>query len=313
VSEWGDGMTASARALRIVSLIPSGTEMVAALGLIDRLVGRSHECDAPEDVARLPVCTRPAFATEGASREIDAQVRARLAAGESLYRLETDVMARLRPTHIVTQDQCAVCAVDAATVARVAAALPDGPAEVIALAPETLDDVWSDIARLGAAFGVDGRGVADALRARVRAIAARRPETRPRVLCVEWTDPVMAAANWVPEMVRIAGGAPVLAETGARSPTVTAEAVAAAEPDVIVFMPCGFDLARSRAEAEALVATPPWRALRAARERMLFVVDGNRYFNRPGPALADSVEILAEILHPDRFAFGHEGRGWMRL
>lgn len=306
-------MAAPERALRIVSLIPSGTEMVAALGLIDRLVGRSHECDVPESVLRLPVCTRPAFAAEGSSREIDARVRERLAAGEGLYRLDTEALARLRPSHIVTQDQCAVCAVDAATVSRVADALPGGPAEVIALAPATLDDVWDDLARLGAALGVDGRGIADALAARVRAIAAHRPAARPRVLCVEWTDPVMVAANWVPEMVRIAGGAPVLAEAGAHSPTVAVEAAVASDPDVILFMPCGFDLARSRAEAEALIATPAWRGMRAVRERALYAVDGNRYFNRPGPALAESVEILAEILHPEHFAFGHEGRGWVRL
>lgn len=306
-------MTDLARELRIVSLIPSGTEMVAALGLGDRLVGRSHECDFPAGVARLPVCTRPAFPVDGSSGEIDRRVRAILEAGESLYVLDVETLTRLRPSHVVTQDQCAVCAVDARAVARVARALPGGGAEVIALAPETLADVWDDIDRLGAALGVDGRAIAEVLRARARAIAARAPAPRPRVLCIEWTDPIMIAGNWVPEMVRIAGGEPVLAEAGSHSPTLAAETALAADAEVLLFMPCGFDLARALGDARTLVETPEWRETRAVRAGAVFVADGNRYFNRPGPRLIDSIEILAEILHPAQFAFGHEGQGWRRL
>ncbi len=306
-------MSSLGQDLRIISLIPSGTEMVAALGLGDRLVGRSHECDFPDGVERLPVCARPAFPVDGSSGEIDRRVRAILEAGESLYALDVETVARLRPSHIVTQDQCAVCAVDARAVARVARALPGGGAEVIALAPETLADVWDDIERLGAALGVDGRAAAEALRARARAIAERAPAPRPRVLCIEWTDPVMTAGNWVPEMVRIAGGEPLLAEAGRHSPTLAAEAARAADADILLFMPCGFDLSRALADARTLVEAPEWRETRAIRAGAVFAADGNRYFNRPGPGLIDSIEILAEILHPAQFAFGHEGRGWRRL
>lgn len=299
--------------LRIVSLIPSGTEIVAALGLADRLVGRSHECDFPADVARLPACTSPAFETGGASREIDDRVRALVAKALSIYDLDTATLERLRPTHIVTQDQCAVCAVELAEVERAVAAMMRCDARIVSLHPQTLDDVWSDVARVGAALGVDGDAVAAGLRARVADIAARAPAEAKSVACIEWADPLMAAGNWVPEMVRLAGGDDLLGESGAHSPYIDREALAAADPDVIVFMPCGYDLARTRADAEMLARRDGWQDLRAAEAGEVYVSDGNRYFNRPGPRLVESVEILAEILHADVFSFGHEGDGWQRL
>ncbi len=303
--------------LRIVSLIPSGTEIVAALGLGGRLVGRSHECDHPPGIERLPACTSPAFDTGGASRDIDAAVRDVLRTALSIYDLDSDALARLRPSHIVTQDQCAVCAVDLAQVERAVAEATGCDTRVISLAPRVLGDVWDDIVRVGAALGAPGEPVAEALRARVRAIDERTgtlpPERRKTVACIEWTDPPMAAGNWVPELVRIAGGADPLGAAGADAPYVEWEALRAADPEAVVFMPCGLDLARTRAEAAAFARHPGWPSLRAARHGEVYVTDGNAYFNRPGPRLAESLEILAEILHPEIFSFGHEGTGWQRL
>ena len=303
--------------LRIVSLIPSGTEIVAALGLGGRLVGRSHECDHPPGVERLPACTSPAFETGGASRAIDDRVRELLRTALSIYRLDADALERLRPTHVVTQDQCAACAVDLAEVERALAALTGCDARVISLEPRVLADVWDDVVRVGAALGIAGEPVAADLRARARAIegrsAALPPERRKTVACIEWADPLMAAGNWVPELVHIAGGDDLLGAAGAHAPYVDWGALTAADPEVIVFMPCGFDLARSRVDAEALARRADWRALRAARDGEVYVTDGSQYFNRPGPRLVDSVEILAEILHPELFSFGHEGTGWQRL
>ena len=299
---------------RIVSLIPSGTEIVAALGLADRLVGRSHEFDHPAGVVDLPVCTRPAFETGGSSRAIDRRVRAMLETALSIYDLDTDTLGRLAPSHIVTQDQCAVCAIDLATLERALGGMIGCDAQVISLQPQRLGDVWDDVVRVGAALGVDSEPVAAALRARVAAIDAALPAgPRKRVVCVEWADPLMAAGNWLPEMVALAGGDDVLGVGGGHAPYIDWDALAAADPDAIVMMPCGYGMARTRADAELLAGRPEWRALRAMQAGEVYVTDGNQYFNRPGPRLAESVEILAEILHPETFSFGHEGTGWQRF
>lgn len=299
--------------LRIVSLIPSGTEIVAALGLVDHLVGRSHECDFPSGVERLPACTNPRFETGGASRDIDDRVRGLLRTALSVYDLDTATLERLRPTHIVTQDQCAVCAVDLAEVERAVGTMTGCPATVISLQPQCLADVWDDVIRAGDALGVAGEPVADALRARVAEIAVRTPTPAKTVACVEWCDPLMASGNWVPELVRLAGGRDLLGAEGGHAPYVDWNTLAAADPDAVVFMPCGFDLARTRADAEALVRRPEWSRLAAARTGEVYVTDGNQYFNRPGPRLVESLEILAEILHPAIFHPRHRGTGWQRL
>ncbi len=305
----------SRAAQRIVSLIPSGTEIVAALGLAERLVGRSHECDYPAAVGRLPACTSPAFETGGASREIDERVRELLRTALSIYRLDTAALERLRPTHIVTQDRCAACAVDLAEVERAVGAMTGCEARVISLEPRLLADVWDDVVRVGAALGVSGEAVAADMRARVRVIAGRAPRQtrRKTVVCIEWADPLMAAGHWVPELVRLAGGDDVLGTAGARALKFDWNALEAVDPEVIVFMPCGYDLARTRAEAEALARRPDWRALGAARSGEVYITDGSQFFNRPGPRLVESLEILAEILGPERHSFGHEGSGWARL
>ena len=299
---------------RIASLVPSATEIVAALGLADNIVARSHECDWPAEVARAPACTRARIDASKPSGAIHEEVGKLLAAALSLYDLDTDILRAAKPSHIVTQDQCDVCAVGLPEVEAAAAQFLEAPVEIVSLAPMRLGDVWDDIARVGIALGVHAAPVRERLQARVAAIAARAKALPPkRVITVEWSDPPMTAGNWVPELVTLAGGIDTLGADGGHSPRITVKAVAAADPDAIVLMPCGYDLPRTVEDGRALLADPAWSALRAARAGAVYATDGNAYFNRPGPRLVESLEILAEILHPAHFGFGHEGTGWNRL
>ena len=299
---------------RIASLVPSATEIVAALGQAERIVARSHECDWPPEVARAPACTRARIDASKPSDAIHEEVGKLLTAALSLYDLDTEILRAARPSHIVTQDQCDVCAVGLPEVEAAAAEFLEAPVQIVSLAPMRLGDVWEDIARVGAALGVDARPVREGLRERVTAIAERAKALPPRrVLTVEWSDPPMTAGNWVPELVALAGGIDTLGVDGGHSPRITVEAVAAADPDAIVLMPCGYDLPRTVDDGLALLADPAWGGLRAAQAGAVYATDGNAYFNRPGPRLVESLEILAEIIHPAHFAFGHEGTGWSRL
>lgn len=301
---------------RVVSLLPSATEIVAALGGADWLVGRSHECDFPPAIRGLPVCTAPSFPVDGDSAEIDRRVKEALRDALAVYTVHTDILAAVRPDVVVTQAQCDVCAVSLDEVERAIAGMVGGAPRLVSLQPTGLADVWDDIERVAAALGVPERGgtLVDGLRARVDALAARAAAQpgRPTVACIEWLDPPMAAGNWVPELVALAGGANLFGTAGAHSPWLAWEDLRAADPDVIVLLPCGFDLARTRAELSSLAARPGWTALRAVREGGVYLTDGNQYFNRSGPRLVESLEILAELLHPTVFAFGHAGRGWER-
>jgi iron complex transport system substrate-binding protein len=299
---------------RIVSLIASSTEIVCALGFGDRLVGRSHECDYPDWVRRLPVCTAPKFSVDGRSYEIDQRVKAILAEGLSVYRVDAERLRELRPGLIVTQAQCEVCAVSLRDVERALCEWIDSRPIVVSLVPNTLADVWRDIRTLAEALGAVERGekVVGALCDRVDGIVERAGAlaTRPKVAVIEWIDPLMAAGNWIPELVAMAGGVNLFGRAGEHSPWMTFVELAERDPDWILVIPCGFDIARTRSEMSALGARPEWRGLRAAREGRVALADGNQYFNRPGPRLVESLEILAEILHPERFDFGHKGRGW---
>ena len=300
--------------VRIASLVPSATEIVAALGQAEHIVARSHECDWPAEVSRAPACTRARIDATRPSRAIHEEVGRLLAAALSLYDLDTEILRAARPSHIVTQDQCDVCAVGLAEVRAAAAEFLEAPVEIVSLAPMRLGDVWDDIARVGSALGVDAAPVVAGLRARADAIAARAAQLPPkRVLTVEWSDPPMSAGNWVPELVAMAGGIDTLGPSGENAPVVEIAAVVAADPDAIVLMPCGYDLPRTVADGRALMADPAWAGLRAARAGAVYATDGNSFFNRPGPRLVESLEILAEIIHPAHFAFGHEGTGWTRL
>jgi len=302
--------------MRIATLIASATEIVCALGCRGQLVGRSHECDFPPDVRDMPVLTEPKFQLDGTSYQIDQRVKALVQEGTSVYRVFADKLAELEPDVLVTQDQCEVCA---ASLADVEAALCDWagrPMRIVSLKPDSLADIWGDIRKVAGALAIDARGeqlVSD-LRARMRKVseeAAKQPD-RPRVACVEWVDPLMAAGNWVPELVEMAGGENLFGEAGKHAPWMSWEELAEADPDVIVVLPCGYDIARSLQDMPLLEAKPGWRDLRAVREGRVAVADGNQYFNRPGPRVAESLEIMAEICHPDALDYGHGGNGWVR-
>jgi len=302
---------------RVVSLIASATETVCALGFEEALVGRSHECDWPPSVRRLPAVSRPAFQTAGSSRAVDLALKERLARALSIYEVDAKLLKRLAPDLIITQTQCEVCAVSPADVARAVCELTDRSARILALEPNGLDDVWVDVGRVAGALGAAAAGVdlVTRLRGRVDAVAGRAaglPE-RPRVAVVEWIEPLMAAGNWMPELVALAGGTNLFGEARRHSPWMTWDALVKADPDVVVVSPCGFDLQRTAAEMAPLTSAAGWRELRAVRAGRVYLADGNAYFHRPGPRLVESLEILAEVLHPGAFAFGHEGGGWVKF
>ena len=302
---------------RIVSLIASATEIVCALGMKDQLVGRSHECDYPESVKRLPVCTEPKFDVHGSSAEIDRRVKSVLEDATSVYRVHTEVLRQLAPDVIITQTQCAVCAVSERDVELALAAWLEKKPRVVSLEPNDLGDVWKDIQRVADALEMTPRGkdLLGRLQHRLRILAdrARRISRRPTVACLEWIDPLMAAGNWLPELVDLAGGLNLFGAAGKHSPAMKWHEVCQKDPEIIVAMPCGLDLARTREEMLVLTGNPEWCNLQAVKNRQVYGTDGNQYFNRPGPRLVESAEILAEICHPDVFSFGHERRGWQRF
>lgn len=302
---------------RIVSLLPACTEIVCALGAGDRLAGRSHECDYPPEVRALPVCTAPKLDATAGSGEIDRQVKALLQEAVSIYRIDTAKLAELRPDIILTQAQCEVCAVSLPEVEAAVGQWVGSRPQIISLSPKRLADIWADIRRVAEALDLaePGREFLRSLKNRVVGIIEKTCvlKNRPSVACIEWIEPLMAAGNWVPELVDLAGGANVAGEAGKHSPWMNWDTLRQLDPEIIIAMPCGFDITRTRAETGALLRHPDWPKLRAVKSNRVYLTDGNQYFNRPGPRIVESLEILAEIIHPDRFDFGHRGRGWEKL
>lgn len=300
----------------IVSLIPSGTEMICALGCQDQLVGRSHECDFPPGIHRLPMCTEPTIDVEGRSRDIHDKVSHRLEKSLSTYRVRTATLRELQPDIIVTQTQCDVCAVSFTDVEQALKETLCMQPALIALQGTNIQGVWEDFLRV--AKGVDRiqvcRQILATYQSRIAAIAGPSGELQPHptIACIEWIDPLMAAGNWVPELVHLAGGQSVFGRPGEHAPWISWKALAAADPDMLVLMPCGFSMDRIQMELTVLTQHSLWPKLRAVQRRQVYLTDGNQFFNRPGPRLVESLEILAEIFHPSHFHFGHEGRGWRR-
>ncbi|MEL6138639.1 MAG: cobalamin-binding protein [Cyanobacteria bacterium J06628_6] len=294
--------------LRIVSLIPSATEIVAALGYESALVGRSHECDFPLSVQTLPVCTAPRFNPYGTSREIHDRVTELLQSALSVYEVNIERLAELQPTHIITQAQCEVCAASLAEVEKaVACGLATQP-QVISLQPQVLADVWADLEQVAIALNpmvgsVHAARAIDGLQQRLQRCSQplETPPPHPTVACIEWTDPLMAAGNWVPELVTLAGGHSLFGKVGQHSPWLQWDDLLTADPDRIIMMPCGYDLAQTQQAAEQLSQDPRWAKLKAVQDYQVYLTDGNQYFNRPGPRLIDSLEILAEILQPETY------------
>ncbi|HEU4387933.1 MAG TPA: cobalamin-binding protein [Blastocatellia bacterium] len=303
--------------LRIISLIASATEIVCALGLEDNLVGRSHECDYPESVKKLPVCTGPKFKTDGSSYEIDQRVKEIVQESLSVYRVDASLLERLQPSHILTQSQCEVCAVSLKDVESAVCELTTSNPMVVSLQPDSLSDVWADIRKVGSAVGVPDHAerLLSEIRVKMREISdtSRRLSDRPRVACIEWIEPLMATGNWMPELIEMAGGVNLFGLPGKHSPWMEWTDLLAQDPDVIVVTPCGFDIPRTRQELELLTSREGWQGLKAVQTERVFVADGNQFFNRPGPRLLETLQILAELFHPSVFRFGHESRGWIRV
>ncbi len=292
--------------MRIASLLASGTELVCALGAGGQLVARSHECDHPSWVTRLPCVSRPTFDIAGTSAEIDALVRGKLAAGEPLYEVDEAKLAELRPEVVITQTHCEVCAVTPGNFCA--------REQVVALRTGSLAGVHDGFAAVARVIerAREGEELVRAIRTRLAELARQLAGApRPRVACLEWIEPVFHMGNWGPELVELAGGASVLGTPGEHSVAIDWQRVVDADPDVLVVAPCGFTLERARREMPVLAAHPGWRELRAVRERRVFVADGNLYFNRSSPSVFTSIEVLAEMLHPERFDPLHRS-AWQR-
>ncbi|HZY98476.1 MAG TPA: cobalamin-binding protein [Candidatus Baltobacteraceae bacterium] len=284
--------------MRIVSLLPSATEILFAIGAGDEVVGVTHECDFPAEALSLPKLTSSALPHGATSADIDRHVRRSLHAGSSLYHLDAELLERLAPDLIVTQELCKVCAVSYDIVDRAAKRLRGDP-RIVSLEPSSLDDVFATISFLGEATAHRAEAIraAETMRANFSTLRWRTEQApRKRVLVLEWTDPPMSGGHWTPELVESAGATPILAHPHANSQTLEWDAIAQADPDAVIVVPCGFDLEKTRLAAAELDALPQWADLRARREARVFLMDGNAYVNRPGPRLFDSAKIMAELL-----------------
>jgi iron complex transport system substrate-binding protein len=292
--------------MRICTLLPSATEIAFALGLGDEVVGVTHECDYPPEARKRRVVVRSAIdPSRSTSAEIDRAVSERIGDRQSLYTLDLESFQTVEPDFVITQDLCEVCALDFNEVVRAAETLPRPP-KIISLAPSTLADVFGDIETVGEAAGrkADAAALVAALKRRVERVreTAACSNTRPRVACIEWADPIYPAGHWVPEMVDIAGGVDGLGKKGEPARVRSWEHVRSYAPEVVVLMPCGFGVERAAAEASLLYGLEGWSELPAVKNGTVYAVDGSAYFNRPGPRLVDGIEILAALIHPDKFS-----------
>jgi iron complex transport system substrate-binding protein len=313
--------------MRIVSLLASATEMVAALGCLDQLVGRSHECDYPPEVQSLPVVSRVQINVDTSSAEIDAQVKqlAREKTGPadpalkalSIYTIDVQQLEALRPDVIFTQTQCEVCAVSERDVMQAVAQLTGLQPRIVSLTPYRLGDVWQDVLRVGQTLNRSGKAemlVSDYKKRleHLKQIVAQSG-MKPRVTVLEWLDPLMAAGNWTPELVDYAGGENVFGEVGTHSPWLSWEELHAADPDVLVLSPCGFTLERTLKDVPILQRHPLWQSLQAVQNGRVYAIDGNQYLNRSGPRLVESAELLARVIWDTQLEIAVDDQAWTTL
>ncbi|MDB5112812.1 MAG: cobalamin-binding protein [Mucilaginibacter sp.] len=302
---------------KIVSLLPSATEIVCALGLEENLAGRSHECDFPETVKQLPICCEANFPDNLSSAAIDIKVKEILADALSIYTINRERIKQLAPDIVITQAQCEVCAVSLSDVEKALESYLDKEAKIISLQPDSLDGILKDIITVANALNVieKGNALVEELQERVDIIRHKLKfiEHKPTVACIEWLEPMMLSGNWIPEMVDIAGGTSILTAAGKHSPYVQWQDIQLQDPEIIIVMPCGFSIERTMKEIDLILQLPGFNNLKAVKNNRLYVADGNQYFNRPGPRIVDSVEILAEIINPKQFIFGYEGKGWIKF
>ncbi len=302
---------------KVVSLLPSGTEIVCALGFEQNLVGRSHECDYQETVKKLPVCSEPKFSTHGASYEIDDRIQAIIQEGLSIYQIHAATLKELNPDIIVTQSHCDVCAVNDQELQRIVQEFLEYHPEIVTLEPLSLASILDDILKIARALsaGQTGRDLNARLQSKMDDIAGRTKtlSVKPTVASIEWLEPLMAGGNWMPDLVTMAGGINSFGESGKESPLLKWESIIREDPDFIFILPCGYSIDRTLSEIDTLFERAGWDDLTAVQKDRVFILDGNQYFNRPGPRIAESLEIIAEILHPDLFQFNHSNTGWIKI
>ena len=300
---------------RIVSLLPSCTEIICKLGFREHLVGISHECDYPNSISGLPVLTKARLSPEGTSIEINQSVTDLLQRGLSVYDVDASLLKSLSPDIIVTQAQCEACAVSLDQVQDIVSNWTLNKTEIISLEPNTLNEVWLGFDII--AKTMDAPESSSILKSEINERfkllkdKLKGTEQKPAVLCIEWIEPIMVAANWVPELVGLAGGRNVMSVSGTDSNFCSWDEIKKTNPDIIIMMPCGFGIKRTLEDIDYLQNRKGWQQLKAVKENKVFVVDGNQYFNRPGPRLVDSAEILAEIIHPDYFERKYSENEWI--
>lgn len=300
--------------MNIVSLLPNATEIVDQLGYGQHLVGSSHECDHPEWVQDLPACTQTKILPEGSSREIDANVQNLVQQGLSVYEVNGDLLKKLEPDIIITQMQCELCAASPEDVENAVSQYLDYQPQVVTLAPNNLQDVWEDFHKIGRALGDEAKSqeLEDRIKTQMAHIAEKAAEIpgNPKVAMVEWIDPLMMGGNWIPKLVEYASGFNLFTREGEHSPMLNFEDLKEADPDKIIITPCGFDLKHTKEELPSLTEREDWQQLRAVKNKEVYLADGHQYFNRSGPRLLETLEILAEILHPNYFDFNHRKKAW---
>jgi iron complex transport system substrate-binding protein len=300
--------------VRIVSLLASATEIVCALGAGETLVGRSHECDNPPWVRRLPACSQPAFDVSISSKEIDTEVRRRLRSGEPLYLVQGELIRELRPDLVITQAHCEVCAVTPGDVERSGACALT--VDQLALSASSLEGIFGSILQIAERLGLEGlgRALVERERRRLQAVSDQTARFRPpTVVMLEWTDPMFAMGNWGPELVEIANGELLLGRKGEYSTAIPAEQLRAADPEYLIVAPCGFSLDRALLDQAILERHPWWPELQSVRNGNVAFADGNLFFNRSGMTIFQTAEIIAEILHGVQFDARTEGTHWRRV
>jgi iron complex transport system substrate-binding protein len=302
---------------KIVTLIPSATEIVAFLGQKNSIVGRSHECDYPKDLNNVAKLTSPKINVNGTSSEINKQINTILENSLSVYKVDIQKLKELDPDFIITQAHCEVCAVSFSEVKNIVNKYFNRKTKIISLEPNTLNDVFDDIKRVAKGLNIENESnnkLIENLKIRLKKIKnlSAIQKQKPSVACIEWIDPLMIAANWIPEMVEIAGGTNILGKSGVNSHWIKFEEIIDQNPEIIIFIPCGFNIEKTKKELDNYIKkNNNMRSLKAYQNHKLFVADGNQFFNRPGPRLIESLEIFAEIIHPNIFDFEHKGIGWI--
>ena len=301
---------------RVLSLLSSTTEIIYALGCGDRLVGRSHECDYPEEVSELPICTIPKFNVDGTSREVDDEVKSLVQSALSIYYINEKLLKELKPDIIFTQSQCEVCAVSVSDVENALKNITGLSSRVISVEPNSIEDIFNEILTIAEILNVrkKGKELVELIKAKIDSTEKIvYQKSSPSVAAIEWIDPLMAAGNWVPQLIRVAGGKNLFGEASKHSPWMKYNDLVEQDPEIIIVMPCGYDIKKSLIEIKTLESKKGWGSLKAVRNRNVYITDGNQFFNRPGPRIIESLEILIEIIHSDFSESKHIDSGWIKL